>query len=159
MNSEEIRSLNHDCQKEINETQTEKEQQFGVDSVKLSLLAEVAAQLAELNDKLKVVLNPPLMYDTSNIGPNERIGFSYDLPQPIFMAMEPRATLRDQFAMAAMMSDSIQSAIVSASYMAQGKTYAEEFPGLETGVEAYYKTADAMMKARLVRNSKVDTAQ
>ena len=68
-------------------------------------------------------------------------------PQQI-RVMEPMKTLRDEFAMAAMLSDSIQSVVVAASYMAQGKTYGGEFPGLETGVEAYYKTADAMMEAR-----------
>lgn len=101
MNTDEIRSLNHDCQKEINETKTEKEHRFGIDSLNASMLTETAAQLAELNEKLKIILNPPLMYD---IGPNERMGFSEDLPQPIMIVHHPHATLRDQFAMAALVN-------------------------------------------------------
>ena len=63
------------------------------------MLRELAAQAAELNDKLKAILNPPLMYDTSKIDP---VVFP-ELPQPITMMMNPpRATLRDQFAMAAL---------------------------------------------------------
>lgn len=139
MNAEEIRSLNHDCQKEINETKSDKEHRFGVDSVKLSLLAEVAAQLAELNEKLKVVLNPPLMYDTSNIGPNERMGFSDDLPQPIFTAMEPRATLRDQFAMAAMQG------LFSNSF---DEFWVQKPESMSGTCKHAYEWADSMLEAR-----------
>ena len=49
-------------------------------------LKELAAQVAEVNDKLNIVLNPPIMYDMT--------------------VMEPRMTLRDQFAMATWHPDS-----------------------------------------------------
>ncbi|MDE1871813.1 MAG: hypothetical protein KGI06_06265 [Candidatus Micrarchaeota archaeon] len=58
------------------------------------------------------------------------------------------ATLRDQFAMAAMIADSIQSAVVSAAYIGQGKVLHEDYPGPETGAKDYYATADAILEAR-----------
>ncbi len=75
-------------------------------------LKELAAQVAEVNDKLNIVLNPPIMYDMT--------------------VMEPRMTLRDQFAMAALsglLSDPSSSGPDGAAMVA-------------------YKYADSMMKAR-----------
>lgn len=95
-------------------------------------LRELAAQAAELNDKLKIILNPPLIYDTKTIDPSDMMGFSDDLPHPIFTMNEPRATLRDQFAMAALtglLSDPTSS-------------------GPKGCAEAAYSYADAMMERR-----------
>ena len=58
------------------------------------------------------------------------------------------ATLRDQFAMAAMIADSIQSAVVSAAYIGQGKVLRADYPGPETGAKDYYAVADAILEAR-----------
>lgn len=71
-------------------------------------------------------------------------------PQPKiqFMPMPETATLRDQFAMAAMIADSIQSAVVSAAYIGQGKVLKGDFPGPMTGAKEYYATADSMLEAR-----------
>jgi hypothetical protein len=65
------------------------------------ILGEIAAQLAEQNEKLNILLNPPMMYDTAKIDPTafEDLG---NFIRPSITFMEPRATLRDQFAMAAL---------------------------------------------------------
>jgi hypothetical protein len=55
MNADEIRSLNHTCQKECNEAATSAERQAGMDSLMASLLAEIAAQLAQLNAGLETI--------------------------------------------------------------------------------------------------------
>jgi hypothetical protein len=68
----------------------------------------------------------------------------------VFTPTPEVATLRDQFAMAAMVADALQSALIIMSYTAQGKTFNGKFPGIEEGVNEYYKTADAMLKARTV---------
>lgn len=65
-----------------------------------------------------------------------------------YTAMPGVATLRDQFAMAAMIADAIQSAVISASYIGQGKSLKGDFPGPATGAKDYYATADALLKAR-----------
>ena len=57
-------------------------------------------------------------------------------------------TLRDEFAMAAMLSDAVQSAIIAAAYIAQGKSFDGDVPNLSTTVKEHYATADAMMEAR-----------
>lgn len=73
----------------------------------------------------------------------------FGLPGKIqFMPMPEVATLRDQFAMVAMIADSIQSAVVSAAYIGQGKVLHGEYPGPETGTKDYYATADAMLESR-----------
>lgn len=64
------------------------------------------------------------------------------------MPMPEVATLRDQFAMAAMIADAIQSAVVSAAYIGQGKVLRGDYPGPETGAKDYYATADSMLEAR-----------
>ena len=93
-------------------------------------LAEIAQQLAEQNEKLKILLNPPMMYDAGKIYPTafEDLG---NFIRPSITFMEPRATLRDQFAMAA---------ITGCSSFAGGTT--------EDDVKYAYKVADLMMEAR-----------
>lgn len=135
MNAEEIRSLNHACQKEINETETVRERQFGVDSLNASMLTEVAAQLAELNEKLKIILNPPVMYDKVDIDPAYFSGLSNQR----ITVMEPQLTLRDQFAMTAL------------NVLFSGNSY--EFwvlasPDFLKTTSQAYKWADKMMEAR-----------
>lgn len=62
--------------------------------------------------------------------------------------MPEQATLRDQFAMAAMIADALSSAVIAVSYLAQGNTFTGDYPKPEEGVEEYFKTADALMEAR-----------
>lgn len=57
-------------------------------------------------------------------------------------------TLRDQFAMAAMIADALQPAMIAVSYLAQGKTFTGEYPEMAEGARDYYRTADAMIEAR-----------
>jgi hypothetical protein len=129
MKADDIRTLNERAQEQLLNTQTINEYDGGFKSLLLSLLAEMAAQGAESNENLRRVLNPPLMYDTSNIDPADWP----DLPQPVkFTVREPRLTLRDQFAMAALtglLSDPTSS-------------------GPEGCATAAYLYADAMMEAR-----------
>ena len=140
MNAEEIRSLNHDCQKEINETKSYTEHRFGIDSLNVSMITEGAAQLADVNEKLKIILNPPLMYYTSNIGPNERMGFFDDLPQPLtFTPMETRTTMRDQFAMAAMQG------LFSNSF---DEFWVQKPESMSGTCKHAYEWADSMLEAR-----------
>jgi lactate dehydrogenase-like 2-hydroxyacid dehydrogenase len=138
MNAEEIRSLNHACQKEINETETVRERQFGVESLNASMLTEVAAQLAELNEKLKIILNPPVMYDKVDIDPADFSGLSNQR----ITVTEPQLTLRDQFAMAAL------------NGLFSGNSYEfwvlASLDILKTTSQAY-KWADKMMEARRER--------
>ena len=68
-------------------------------------------------------------------------------PQKI-QVMEPMKTLRDEFAMAAMQADALQSAIIAAAYIAQGKRFDSDVPDLATAVKEHYDTADAMMETR-----------
>ena len=75
------------------------------------------------------------------------------VPEPTAKAMldalmPERATLRDQFAMAAMIADAVSSGMVAAAYIAQGKTFEGEVDSPVEGAREYYETADAMMKAR-----------
>jgi Holliday junction resolvasome RuvABC ATP-dependent DNA helicase subunit len=53
VNAEEIRKLNEICQKKCLETLTVSEHKAGLESVKVSILTEIAAQLAEHNVQLK----------------------------------------------------------------------------------------------------------
>ena len=129
MKADDIRTLNERMQEQMLNSKSVEGQDAGFKSLLLSLLAEMAAQGAESNENLRRVLNPPLMYDTSNIDPADWA----DLPQPVhFTVREPRATLRDQFAMAALtglLSDPTSS-------------------GPEGCATAAYLYADAMMEAR-----------
>ena len=132
MNADEIRKTNKICQTQAaQETLSEGAQEAGLFSLECSMLTEIAAQVAELNDKLKVILNPPLMYDTSKIDP---VVFP-ELPQPITMMMNPpRATLRDKFAMAALQG------LMMSNW--------EDCPYPTGYAEEAYKMADSMMEAR-----------
>ena len=129
MKADDIRTLNERMQEQMLNSKSVEGQDAGFKSLLLSLLSEMAAQGAESNENLRRVLNPPLMYDTSNIDPADWA----DLPQPVhFTVREPRATLRDQFAMAALtglLSDPTSS-------------------GPEGCATAAYLYADAMMEAR-----------
>jgi hypothetical protein len=58
-------------------------------------------------------------------------------------------TLRDQFAMAAMVADAVSSGYNAAAYIAQGKTFDGKIPGPEEHAAEYFKTADEMMKTRI----------
>jgi hypothetical protein len=129
MNAKEIRLANELCQNKCIETTTLGAQQAGLDSLKASMLTEIAAQLAEVKEFLKIYSNPPMVFEGANITPDE----FPDLPQPItFRPVEPRATLRDQFAMAALtglLSDPTSS-------------------GPEGCAKAAYLYADAMLEVR-----------
>jgi hypothetical protein len=74
----------------------------------------------------------------------EDIGF----PGQKLTIMESMPTLRDQFAMASMLADAMQSAIIAATYIAQGKRFDGDVPELSEGVKEHYRTADAMLEAR-----------
>ena len=137
MNAQDIRTLNERMQEQMLNSQTIGEQEAGFKSLLLSLLSELAAQQAEANENLKRVINPPLMYDTSNIDPADWP----DLPQPItFIPSEPRAILRDQFAMAAL-----------SGYIAcdpSGTTYWQTGPQMVDAATNAYVWANVMMEAR-----------
>ena len=64
-------------------------------------LAEIAQQLAEQNEKLNILIHPPMMYDAGKIDPTA-FEDSGNFIRPSITFMETRATLRDQFAMAAL---------------------------------------------------------
>jgi|GEM_PF-3149693 hypothetical protein len=94
-------------------------------------LAEIAQQLAEQNEKFNILIHPPMMYNTEKIDPTafENLG---DFIRPSITFMEPRATLRDQFAMAALaglLSDPTSS-------------------GPKGCAKAAYEYADAILEAR-----------
>jgi hypothetical protein len=101
----------------------------GLKTSHLWALSEIAAQLAETNEKLNIILNPPLMYDTSKI---DTVEIS-ELPNPIMNVMQPRATLRDQFAMAALTG------------MLAGNNGSLDIKG---DPDWAYKYADSMLEAR-----------
>lgn len=74
--------------------------------------------------------------------------FHLDLRPGKIQVMELAPTLRDQFAMAAMIADSLQGGVIAAAYIGQGKTLKDEYPDVASGAAEYYKTADAMLEAR-----------
>lgn len=129
MKADDIRTLNERMQEQMLNSKSVEGHEAGFKSLLLSLLSEMAAQGAESNENLRRVLNPPLMYDTSNIDPVDWP----DLPKPVqFTVREQRLTLRDEFAMAALtglLSDPTSS-------------------GPEGCATAAYLYADAMMEAR-----------
>ena len=55
MTHDEIRKLNEDCQKKALETETPAAQDAALRSLECSLLAEIAAQLAQLNAGLEEI--------------------------------------------------------------------------------------------------------
>ena len=79
MNAQDIRSLNDRMKEQMLNSKSVEGQDAGFKSLLLSLLSEMAAQGAESNENLRRILNPPLMYDTSNIDPADLD----DLPQPV----------------------------------------------------------------------------
>ena len=129
MKADDIRTLNERMQEQMLNSKSVEGQDAGFKSLLLSLLSEMAAQGAESNENLRRVLNPPLMYDTSNIDPSDWP----DLPQPVhFTVREKRATLRDQFAMAAMQA------------LLEGKSALDRN---QLAIDAYFY-AEGMMEAR-----------
>jgi hypothetical protein len=68
--------------------------------------------------------------------------------RPQLTLMEPQMTLRDQFAMAAMQADAVQSALIAVAYTAQGKVFNDRMPDPIEAAQEHYKTADAMLEAR-----------
>jgi hypothetical protein len=62
-------------------------------------IQEVAAQLAEANEHLKCLTCPPLVFN-ADLNTADLSGLDFQPGR--LTVMEPRATLRDQFAMAAM---------------------------------------------------------
>ena len=132
MKADDIRTLNERAQEQLLNTKSVAEHEAGFKSLLLSLLSELTAQHAEENEHIKRMLNSPLMYDTSNIDPVDWA----DLPQPVqFTVREPRATLRDQIAIAAL------SAIIGRGDM---DTQMDVMPYCQDA----YTIADAMMEAR-----------
>jgi hypothetical protein len=73
---------------------------------------------------------------------------NFDIKPSVLTIMEPQLTLRDQFAMAAMLFDSVQSGMIAAAYIAQGKRFDGAIPGPEEHAQEYYATADKMLEAR-----------
>jgi hypothetical protein len=136
MNAQDIRTLNERMQEQMLNSQTIGEQEAGFKSLLLSLLSELAAQTAEVNEKWSILLNPLLMveYNKSKIDPADWP----DLPQPVsFTVLEPRATLRDQFAMAAIIGNwDDQKEMTNTEYASWA-----------------YKLADAMLEARNGKNA------
>ena len=129
MKADDIRTLNERMQEQMLNSKSVEGQDAGFKSLLLSLLSEMAAQGAESNENLRRVLNPPLVYDTSNIDPSDWP----DLPQPVhFTVREKRATLRDQFAMAAMQA------------LLAGKSALDRN---QLAIDAYFY-AEGMMEAR-----------
>lgn len=129
MKADDIRLANELCQKKCMKTKSVSEHEAGLASLNASMLTEIAAQLAEANEYLKMYSNPPMIFEGTNINPAD---FS-DLSQPItFTPIGPRATLRDQFAMAAITGNwNDQKEETNAEYAAWA-----------------YKLADAMIEAR-----------
>jgi len=140
MKADDIRTLNERMQEQMLNSKSVEGQDAGFKSLLLSLLSEMAAQGAESNENLKRVLNPPLMYEMSNTDPDDLP----DLPQPIrFAVREPRAILRDQFAMAAM--PAILEGQVSLSLKHQQPMGNDEYTKI---AQRSYRMADALLEAR-----------
>ena len=74
---------------------------------------------------------------------------NFDNFKPQIQITEPVKTLRDEFAIAAMIADAVQSGIVAAAHIGKGKILVGDLiPGFAEGAVEYYEIADAMMKAR-----------
>lgn len=98
------------------------------ESLGVSFLAEIAAQVAEANEHLKCIAHP-LIHVVKEEAKPEIVEFSY---QGKIQIMETYATFRDQLAMAAlsgMLADPTSS-------------------GPKTCARAAYEYADAMLEAR-----------
>lgn len=130
MKAEDIRSLNERCQKFTGESTISREQQdVGLKSIEVSMLTEIAAQLAEANESLKYIVHPPLFIENGKINPES---LKNEQPGKItFRPSQDVKTLRDEFAMAAL----------------QGML-ADPNVKLEGTAKLAYKVADEMLEAR-----------
>jgi hypothetical protein len=130
MKAEDIRALNERCQKFAGESTISREQQdVGLKSIEVSMLTEIAAQLAEANESLKCIVHPPLFIENGKINLES---FKDEQPRKItFMPSQDVKTLRDEFAMAAL----------------QGML-ADPNVKLEGTAKLAYKVADEMLEAR-----------
>jgi hypothetical protein len=135
MKAEDIRELNRKLQDEGLKTESIGAQDAGLKSLACSLLAEIAAQLAEVKEFLEIYTNPPMVFGGTDIDPAALDDALQNLPQPILTVMEPRLTLRDRFAMAAMTG--------MLAYHGTNNSYTEEW-----WAKHAYKQADAMLEAR-----------
>jgi hypothetical protein len=140
MKPDDIRKANELCQNDAHDTESIGSQEMGMLSLQCSMLTEIAAQLAEANEYLKMYSNPPLVFEGTNINPPD---FS-DSPQQIFsMTEEVKKRLRDEFAMAAL--GSIISGQVNLSIKLGEPMTKDEY---EKIAQRAYRIADQMMEAR-----------
>ena len=128
MDKDTIRELNDKLQTALLKSKTGAAQDVGIASARVSMLAEIAAQLAEANEYLKCIAHPLIEVVKEKSKP-EIVDFSY---QGKIQVMEPYATFRDQLAMAAL----------------TGLLADPTSAGPEGCAAAAYKYADAMMEAR-----------
>ncbi len=73
---------------------------------------------------------------------------NFDDYRPQIQIMEPVKTLRDEFAMAAMIADAISSAMICCVYLSQGKVPSDRIQNPSAYASEYFETADAMLMAR-----------
>ena len=66
MNAQDIRTLNERMQENILNAKSVGEQEAGFKSLLLSLLSEIAAQLAEANENLKKIANPLMVVENAS---------------------------------------------------------------------------------------------
>ena len=134
MKAEDIRTLNERCQNFTgNATLSREQQDVGLKSIEVSMLTEIAAQLAEANESLKCIVHPPLFIENGKINLES---FKDEQPRKItFMPSQDVKTLRDEFAMA-----------VLTSIITQGAMNVEM--DVLPFVEDAYTIADAMLEAR-----------
>jgi hypothetical protein len=102
MNAKEIREKNASYGDGLKEAGNVDNGEFIIKAADLEMLVEVAAQLAEVKEFLKIYSNPPMVFKGTDIDPSSLDDALQNLPQGILTVMEPRLTLRDQFAMAAL---------------------------------------------------------
>ena len=133
MKAEDIRTLNERCQNFTgNATLSREQQDVGLKSIEVSMLTEIAAQLAEANESLKCIVHPPLFIENGKINLES---FKDEQPRKItFMPSQDVKTLRDEFAMAALQAtiNWMQDSIDTCPEMAR----------------RCYVMADAMLEAR-----------
>jgi hypothetical protein len=133
MKAEEIREANDKGQAKASTVQSIDGLESYLESLKISMLTEVAAQLAEMNEHLKRIAHPPLFIENGEINPE-----SFKDAQPGNITFRPSQdvkTLRDEFARAAM------AAIISRGDL---DTEMNVMPYCQDA----YTIADAMLEAR-----------
>jgi hypothetical protein len=135
MNAKEIREKNASYGDGLKEAGNVDNGEFIIKAAALEMLVEVAAQLAEVKEFLKIYSNPPMVFKGTDIDPAALDDALQNLPQGILTVMEPRLTLRDQFAAAAMTG--------MLAYHGTNNSYTEE-----RWAKHAYKQADAMLEAR-----------